>query len=37
VLPQPTIPPAFAQAVAKLIGEDKVQQIMGMLQEGQNG
>lgn len=37
VLPQPTVPPAFVQAMGKLVGEDKVQQVMALLQEGQGG
>lgn len=39
VLPQPMVPPAFVQAMAKLVGDDKVQQVMAMIQQegGQGG
>lgn len=31
LLPQPNVPPAFVQAMAKIVGPDKVQQVMAML------
>jgi hypothetical protein len=37
ILPQPTLPPGFAEAMAKLVGPDKVQQVLAMLKGADQG